>query len=474
MRILMFSITPLFPHQVMGGAQKHLQSVALHLGALGHEVRIVCTRRVDTNQPFHWAPRVEVLPSLRFKQPFPGPYETPAYNLAALLQDLHTHLQWADRFYLHDGEMIFPYVYRETPTIVSLRDCVYPETWQGAFLQQADAMILISNYTRDYFAGTVGRFFPEAVDRIRVIYNGLDWDRFQPTPPGRILDLVPVDPARDTIVLHPHRPEQTKGLQQTIDVVDRLVHDYGLTTLKTLVPKWLGLELSADLRAFYTDIQDQIAARGLTEHFVFHEWIPQDLMPEYFSLGAVTLALGSFVETFGNAVYESLGCGTPTVVARVSAHRELLPDDLLDKVGFDEPDAAAAIAAAIIQTGRRTSPATLATLHARFARPAMVEAYADVILNARKLPPPTFQPRPLDAQTRFRLAGWCYDAAPRGIYHDFRADYQPLPALVALHTARPDGFTFQEAAAQGVQPDTVQDWVREGYLVPVYRMQGET
>jgi glycosyltransferase involved in cell wall biosynthesis len=466
MHILMFSITPLFPGQVMGGAQKHLQSVALHLGELGHEVKVLCTRRVDTNQSFHWAARVEVLPILRFKQPFPGPYETPAYNLAALLQDLYAYLQWADRFYLHDGEMIFPYVYRETPTIVSLRDCVYPETWQGAFLQQADAMILISNYTRDYFAGTVGRFFPQAVERIHVIYNGLDWERFKPTPPGRILDLVPVDLARDAIVLHPHRPEATKGLPQTIDVVDRLVHQYGITNLKALVPKWLGLELSADLRAFYADVQRQIAARGLTDNFVFHEWIPQDLMPEYLSLGAVTLSLGSFVETFGNAVYESLGCGTPAIVSRVSAHRELLPDDLIDKVGFDEPDATAAIAAEIIRTGRRTLPETLAALHTRFSRPAMVSAYADVILNARKLPPPDFQPRPLEEADRFRLAPWCYPS-PRGIYHDFRADYQPLPALAALHGAHPDGFTFSEAAARQVPGDTVLEWVREGYLVPM-------
>lgn len=465
MKIVMFSITPLFPGQVMGGAQKHLQSVALHLGELGHEVTVLCTRRADTSAPFQWAERVEVRPILRFKQPFPGPYETPAYNLASIIQDLHEHLSRADRFYLHDGEMIFPYVYRDIPTIVSLRDCVYPETWQGAFLQQADALILISRYTRDYFASTVGRFFPEAVERVRVIHNGLDWERFKPTPPGRILEIVPVDPARHTIVLHPHRPEQTKGLQQTIDVVDRLVHGYGMSNLKTLVPRWLGLEFSADLRAFYEDIQSQIAGRGLGDHFIFHDWIPQDLMPEYLSLGAVTLSLGSFVETFGNAVYESLGCGTPAITSRVSAHRELLPDSLLDKVDFDSPDETAAIAAEIIRSGRRTSPETLAALRERFSRPAMVEAYADVILNARKLPPAEYRPRPLDARTRYRLAPWCYPAG-RGFYHDFRADYQRLPALEALLAAWPEGFTLAAAAARDVAAETVLDWTREGILVP--------
>ncbi|MBN1964905.1 MAG: glycosyltransferase family 4 protein [Anaerolineae bacterium] len=466
MNILMFSITPLFPDQVMGGAQKHLQSVAEYLGELGHEVVILCTWREDTPAAFNWHPRVRVEPLLRFKQPFPGPYEAPAYHIAAIIQDLGERLAWADRFYMHDGEMIFPYVYRETPTVISLRDCIYPETWQGAFHFQGDALILVSAYQRDFFAGTVGRFFPAAKERVHLIDNGIDWEHFKPTPPDRIRDYVDVDPARDAIVLHPHRPELNKGMQQTIDVLDRLVHGYGLSHVKALVPQWIGTDLSPALRAYYDDITRQIEARGLREHVVLHGWIPQALMPEYLSLGTVMLALGSIVEAFGNVVYESLGCGTPAIAARTSVHRELLPDDLLDKVDFDDADTAAAIAAEIITSGRRTSPQTLAALHARFSRPRMVAAYADVILNARKLPPLPYEFHPLDAATRYRLAPWCYPAR-RGIYHDFRADYRDLPGLLALDEAHPDGFTQAEAAVQGVPGATVQAWYREGYLVPV-------
>jgi hypothetical protein len=55
------------------------------------------------------------------------------------------------------------------------------------------------------------------------------------------------------------------------------------------------------------------------------------------------------VESFGNTPYESLGCGTPAVVARVSTHRELLPDHLLDKVHFGDVETAASLTAAIIK-----------------------------------------------------------------------------------------------------------------------------
>ena len=108
MKIVAFSINPLFRDQVMGGAPKHLQSVAIHLGELGHQVTVLATQRSDSDQPFNWHENVEVLPLLRFHQPFPGPYAVPAYDLAAIVQDVGEHLQDADRFYMHDGEFLFP------------------------------------------------------------------------------------------------------------------------------------------------------------------------------------------------------------------------------------------------------------------------------------------------------------------------------------------------------------------------------
>ena len=46
MKIVMFSINPLFPDKVTGGASKHLYHIARHLGELGHaggdHLRRVC------------------------------------------------------------------------------------------------------------------------------------------------------------------------------------------------------------------------------------------------------------------------------------------------------------------------------------------------------------------------------------------------------------------------------------------------
>lgn len=467
MNILMFSITPLFPDHDMGGGQKHLRTIALHLARQGHDITLLCTRREDTNQPFRWHERARVLPILRFRQPFPAPYDTPAYNIAAIMQDVGEHMQAADRFYIHDGEFVFPYVYRDKPTVVGLRDNVYPETIQGAFHFAGYRLIVVSEYARQFFLQTVGRFFPELPSRIQLIRNGIDWTRFQPTAPQRVLELLPlVDPQQHAIVLHPHRPEDGKGIWQTIEVADRLVKQYGFAKLRVLVPRWLGVQYDPGVQDLYDRVEREIAQHSLSDHFVFHEWVPVDLLPEYYSLGGVTLALGSIVESFGNAVYESLGCGTPSIVARISSHRELLPEHLVDKVDFGDHDAAARRAADILREQRRTSQATLDHLHANFRVEDQLNAYAETILTAEAAPPMQYRFAPLDESTRFILPIWCYRAGSKGIYHDYRVTYLQDAALERLLDAYPSGFTFGEAT-QGASREQVMAWYRDGYLVPM-------
>lgn len=112
MRIVMFSINPLFAGMVMGGAPKHLQGVAVHLGEMGHDVTVLCTRVEASAVAFYWHPKVRVLPILRFHQPFPQPYGITAHDLANILQDMGDALADADRFYMHDGEFLLPFAYQ--------------------------------------------------------------------------------------------------------------------------------------------------------------------------------------------------------------------------------------------------------------------------------------------------------------------------------------------------------------------------
>lgn len=467
-KIVMHSITPLFPDHVLGGAQKHLRFIATHLGNAGHQVVVLSTRRHDTATDFQWHPNVKVRPVLRYKQPFPGPYDTGAHNLAGIVQDFWDELQDADRCYIHDGEFLFPFVYDGIPTVVSLRDNVYPETIQGAFIHQPHRMVLISQFSRKFVLATAGRFFPELAARIDLIHNGIDWEHFKPSNTAQIAAHFPtVDRSQHVIALHPHRPEDTKGLWQTIGITDVLVRCYGHKSLRVLVPQWLGADADEGVQEFYKRVKAEITARGLDEHFVFHGWIPHHLLNEYYSFGHVMLSQGSFVETFGNAVYESLGCGTPSVVARIATHRELLPEALIDKNDFNDLETAAANCDDIIRSGRRTSPETMAYLHQHYSQSRQLAAYQAVIENAEVGPKMVFQPQPLNAETTYSLAPWCYDAGQRGFYHDFNADYRHLPLLREILSKHPDGFALKMASEQGLTADLLETWYRDGFVVPV-------
>src|SRR5690606_15813848 len=120
-------------------------------------------------------------------------------------------------------EMLFPYIYQDIPTVVGLRDNVYPETLMGAYLFRGDTLVVISEYSQHFIEATVGRFFPDLGTRLKRINNGLDWGHFKPTAPNKIYDIIPRHIRENyKIILQPHRPEDSKGIWQTINMVEKL------------------------------------------------------------------------------------------------------------------------------------------------------------------------------------------------------------------------------------------------------------
>jgi len=168
------------------------------------------------------------------------------------------------------------------------------------------------------------------------------------------------------------------------------------------------------------------------------------------------------VETFGNTVFESLGCGTLPIQSRVATYRDLLPDEHAHRVDYGDIDAAVDLAHQILTEKRRTSPQTLAYLQSEFSLEKMVTSYADVILNAQKKPQLPYSIPQLIDETCYRLSPWCYLSERSGIYHDFRAEYREDNQLIELVQAHPNGFRGGSVAS-----DVLHHWVDEGYVVPI-------
>ena len=465
MKIVMFSINPLFPKKVTGGASKHLYHIAQHLGKQGHAVSILCAQPEEALSPFNWAQNVTVSPILPFHLPFPQPYAISGAALSLIVDHLSMALQDADRFYIHDGEWLIPDVYEAIPTVTSFRDNVYPESVLGTFIGKADDVICVSGFSAAVIEYTAGRFFPDLPKRMHLVNNGIDFNLFTEVDVSDLSRELDVNPEQDIILLHPHRPEPGKGLPETIQVVDRLVHQHGFEQIKVLVPEWIGSMLSTGDSAFYNEMMRFMHDLDVRKHFVFVPWMPISRMPELYSLGDATLCLGNIVEAFGNVAYESLACGTPSIVARVGVHRTMLPDDMIAKVHYGDIGSAVDRLLEIIKDDKKVEQKVGEFLSETMDFEKQVGAYADIITSCGKRDRLQFAAPKTSPNQPYALAPWCYFDDDR-IYHDFKGEFKQAAQLAEL-LSRSTTISEVDSVAAGIPIERWGEWVEAGWIVPV-------
>ena len=464
MKIAIFSINPIFPEVVTGGASKHLFHIARHLGERGHSVSIYCARAENSGDAFLWAANVMVFPVLPFHLPFPQPYAVSGPDLSYITARLSAGLGQADRFYIHDGEWLLPDTYADIPTVSSFRDNIYPESVLGTFITKADEIICVSRYSQQVIEHTAGRFFPGLKDRIHHVNNGIDFAQFSPCDPAPLARELGLDQSRETILLHPHRPEPGKGLSETVRLAGRLVHQEGYSNLRVLVPEWIGGMASEGETTFHRQMLQLMQDLGVREHFMFIPWLPNERMPELYSLGAVTLCLGQIVEAFGNVAYESLACGTPSIVARIGVHRTLLPDDYITKVHPGDTAAAADRVLEYLRKGTEVHAEVTKFLHEEMDFQRQITQYGQIIEQCGKRPHLRFlAPEGSDSQP-YILAPWCYFYGGM-VYHDFRGLFEPAEELQQMmeHTGT---ISKKEALSSGLSENQWETWLERTFIVP--------
>jgi len=265
--------------------------------------------------------------------------------------------------------------------------------------------------------------------------------------------------------LHPHRPEKGKGLAETIRVVNRLVHKHGLSQIKVLIPEWIGSMVSSGDSIFYNEMMHLIQDFELIDHFKFVPWLPFDRMPDLYSLGDVTLCLGNIVEAFGNVAYESLACGTPSIVSRVGVHRTLLPDEMIEKVHFGDIDEAVALILAILD-GKDWHPGrVLETLKTKMNIENQIQSYSEIITTCKKQKPLKFTPADSTTGMAYSLPPWVYFKEDF-IYQDFHGKFENASELVNLVRGS-DKFSKEEAMHYGISQEMWQAWISQSWIVPV-------
>jgi glycosyltransferase involved in cell wall biosynthesis len=225
------------------------------------------------------------------------------------------------------------------PGLASLkgRFCAYL-TW---LYRQADMLIYPSAFAL--------RQFPQLACRPQVVIsNGVDRERFRPTPPQEFVRRFGL-PEHGQRLLYLGRLHKEKNLATLIRALPYVRAQHADTHLYLVGHGYERPELQRLVRSL-----------DMTPHVTFCGFVPDDDLPAAIS-AADLFVLPSLAELEGMAVLEAMACGKPLLVADApySAASDLVQDNgLLFRAG--DPDHLAALA-----TGLLDAPSRLAAMGVR-------------------------------------------------------------------------------------------------------------
>jgi len=468
MKILIFSMGPIFKEVVQGGSQKILGQVATRLG-LNNAVTVICPKREDNKYEFKLSKGVTVKPILEFKS-YPEPYYIAPFELANNVDYIHREIEKHDVIYIHDSEMNFFFLHEvKKPIVCSLRDYVYPDTLVGAFNFRRDRIIVNSQFTKDSSRYTIGRYMPEINNRIILIPNGFDLGFFKKTKPNKILNFLPKITSKN-ITIYPNRPDERKGIFIVLDAISKLKHTHKITDIVLLIPEHVDMNVEDGKKSrygaeYYRKVKEVAKELDIEDNIIFHKWIPLELMPEYYSLAKLTFSVGSFIEAFGsNSSVESVCCGTPAIVSKVGAQRYTFPKNLVPKVDYNDIEQIVTLAVKILSFGYDLTPAQQ-YIKQHYGYNDMLEGYEEIITTTKisKKIKPSFTD--LDFQKAvFKLPPWCSIGA-KGLYNDYKYDYQNIEPNILKLLKQKGEFSILDAENVGLDKSDIVLEIRKGNLV---------
>jgi glycosyltransferase involved in cell wall biosynthesis len=443
-----------------------LREIARHLGAEGHSVEIYCTQRPDNRTEFPLAPGVKVFPTLRFKHCYPEPYYTAPYNLSAVICDLLEAAAHADVFYVHDGELAYPFIYDQLPTVISFRDLVYPDTLACGLGFRGDTLIVASEYMRNSVIDVLARFRSGIAERVVAIANGVDLERFRPDTGS---DYPVQVPDNALLLLCPHRPDKRKGFSLALQLLSKIKSSpvaRGRMPL-LLIPKWVDSNIEEngthEYQSLYGSLIDEARDLGVHGDILIHPWMRDEQIPSYYSRASVVLCAGTFIEAFGNVPLECAACGVPSIVSSVGGHVGKLPIPLSYEVPPDDVDAAFDATCRALKTIFPVDKAR-EFLRKNYSLKTMVKAYSAQITSQRRLPPlPVKQIDPFGDGAALRQPAWCRFIG-RGVYNDYA--YATCEQHDLLRLYQPGVLPASSSALirLGYSREVLRDFIQRGYL----------
>jgi UDP-glucose:(heptosyl)LPS alpha-1,3-glucosyltransferase len=314
-----------------GGTERDLYRTAEGLRDLGHEVHLFCAEFGVKAPPGTFSHRIPVLPLGRTARLWSlatwGPETIRKHRCDVVVgfgrmaeQDVirsggGTHQEFLDRLGV-DGGAQRRFWQRAS---IYHRSLLALEKRQFSFARLKKIIAVSKEVERD-----IMQHYGVPVERITVLYNGVDHERFRPSLRHQWRCLVRRElsiPEQAPVVLFVGHGFQRKGL-------DRLLAVWDSPPLRDAYLLVVGEDARSGQ---YRARAKAVAGRRI----VFAG--RQEAVERYFG-AADAVALPSVQEAFGNVVLEGLCCGLPVVVARCVGAAEVLQGSMAQGVVDDRDD----------------------------------------------------------------------------------------------------------------------------------------
>jgi len=188
-------------------------------------------------------------------------------------------------------------------------------------IQAVDRIMTIS----EYIGQTVIERFPQAKNKIKAVYSGIDLKRYKPYWDNEVQEkrkeLRQKFGVEDKkVVLFVGRLSAVKGPDILIKAMEKVMNKYSNAVLVIVGSKWFSEDR---IDEYGLKIREQAESLG-KDKVIFTGFVPPNDIPSHFLIGDIFVCSSQWQEPLARVHYEAMGTGLPIITTNRGGNAEII------------------------------------------------------------------------------------------------------------------------------------------------------